>query len=228
MRGFDKHALFAFFLLAAQTVAYAQEPVTESALVPHAAIKVSPLHLLNFYPTLEWSFEQRILPSFTLQAEAGYVLDFGSDTDYDFRHKRGVKLKLEGRYYFGSVSDRKKIYYGAVEPYLNVINFDRYFSVQECFDLECNHLYRREYFGKVAYREHGVSVKIGLLRYLGQRTFLDMSTGVTLRNVRYEEPPRPRSFNEFDEQNFFFPVPNENDRMGFSPNLGLRFGYRFN
>jgi hypothetical protein len=206
---------------------HAQEPLTESAVVPHTAIKVSPLHLLNFYPTVELSFEQRILPRFTTQLEAGYVLNYGSNMNRDFQDKRGVKLKLEGRYYFGTVSDAKKIYYGAVEPYMNVINFDRSVSEVECFDLECNHLYRRQYFDKMEYREHGVSLKIGLLRDLGSGIFLDFNSGLTLRNIRYHEPVRPRSFNELEERNFF-QIPNENDRIGFSPNLGLRFGYRFN
>src|SRR5688500_12245551 len=150
---------------------HGQESLTESAVVPHTAIKASPLHLLNFYPTVELSFEQRLLPRFTTQLEAGYVLNYGSNINRDFQDKRGVKLKLEGRYYFGPVSDAKKIYYGAVEPYMNVINFDRSASEVECFDLECSHLYRRQYFDKIEYREHGVSLKIGLLRDLGSGVF---------------------------------------------------------
>lgn len=219
--------LLAVSSLLIHTALTAQESLKESALVPHTAIKVSPLHLLNFYPTIEWSFEQRILPRFTTQVEAGYVLDYKTNTDRDFQDKRGVKLKLEGRYYFGSVSDRKKIYYAAAEPYMNVINFDRSSSAEECFDLECNHRYRRQYFEKVEYREHGVSLKIGLLRYVGAHTFFDLNSGFTIRNVHYREPARPRSFNEIEERNFL-QIPNENDRIGFSPNLGLRFGYRFN
>jgi hypothetical protein len=219
--------LFPAFFFLIHTVLSAQDLLTESALVPHTAIKVSPLHLLNFYPTIEWSFEQRILPRFTTQLEVGYVLNYRTNIDRDFQDKRGVKLKLEGRYYFGSVSDRKKIYYGAIEPYMNVINFDRASSSEECFDLECQHRYRREYFEKVAYREHGVSLKIGLLRYLGSRIFLDINSGFTIRTVRYRKTDRPRSFNEFEESGFL-QIPNENDRIGFSPNLGLRLGYRFN
>jgi hypothetical protein len=208
------------------TALVAQESPAESALVPHTAVKVSPLHLLNFYPTIEWSLEQRVLPRITTQVEAGYVVNYGTNTARDFQNKRGVKLKLEGRYYFGSVSDRKKIYYGSIEPYMNVINFDRSASTVECFDLECNSRYRRDYLFKVAYREHGVSVKVGLLRYFGSRTFLDINSGFTLRNVNYREPARPRSFNEVDERSFF-QIPNEDDRVTFSPNLGLRLGYRF-
>ena len=220
-----------FFLalsfFAAQTVAFCQQPPTESALVPHTAVKVSPLHLLNFYPTIELSLEQRILPRFTTQVEAGYVLDYNANIHRDFQDKRGVKLKLEGRYYFGSVSDPNKIYYGAIEAYTNLINFDRYASGTECFDLECEHLYRREYDYKVSYREYGLSFKAGVLRYFGSSIFMDLNGGITLRNVRYNEPARPRAFAENDEFSFF-QIPNENDRVAFSPNLGLRFGYRFN
>lgn len=215
--------IFAVLILQAPFLR-AQDSVLRERLIPIRALKVSPLHLLNFYPTIQLSVEQRIRPRFTLQAEAGYVLNYTND-DFSFQDKRGVKLKLEGRYYFGSASGRKRIYYSAIEPYANIINFDRDAEVTECFDLECNHLYTRRYDYRVTYREHGVSVKVGVLGYLGAHLFLDFSSGLTLRNICYDEPPLVRGFNEVDGGNIF-QIPNEDDRIAISPNLGLRLGYR--
>jgi hypothetical protein len=212
-----------FFLtigVLADNLVIAQE-LSEFNLVPPMAIKVSPLHLLNFYPTIEWSYEQRIRPRITTQAEVGYVVDYGYDQDEDFRDKRGVKLKLEGRYYFGAPASEKRIYYSAMEPYLNIINFDRREVVKECFDKECLHEYTRQYIDKIKYREYGVSFKIGLLRYVDSRTFIDLNTGVTVRNIRYEKPA-----GRFKGVQWGIAIPNENNRIALSPCFGFRLGYR--
>ena len=100
--------------------ACAQEELSTAMLVPDKAIKVSPLHLLNFYPTIEVSYEQKVTGNVTAQVEAGYVIDYRSGWDREFLNKRGVKLKLEGRYYFWGRMDRKKLYYISAEPYMNV------------------------------------------------------------------------------------------------------------
>ena len=206
-------------------IGMAQVPSPDASLVPDQTIKVSPLHLLNFYPTIEVSFEKRIFPVVTAQLEFGYVLNYGSNVDRKYQNKRGVKVKLEGRYYFTSISERDRLYYATVEPYANRINFDRYSVVEECFDRDCNNVYTRQYNDRVEYRESGVSLKLGTLRYIGYRAFFDFTAGVTLRNIRYIEPARTRGLNENDEL-VFFQVPNEDDRTIPSPCLGVRFGYR--
>lgn len=207
--------------------ACAQDELSTDLLVPDKAIKVSPLHLLNFYPTIEVSYEQKVKGNVTAQAEVGYVVDFRTDWDREFLNKRGVKLKLEGRYYFWGRIDRKKLYYISAEPYMNVINFDRENARIECFDLECVNRYRITSQYKVEYREHGFSVKAGLIRYTGNKLFFDVNSGFTLRNVRYREPAFPGEFS-FDEDDTwsFFDIPNEEDRIGFSPCLSARIGYR--
>jgi hypothetical protein len=130
-----------FVIIAVITLAARQLPAQQYAtvdmLVPDKAIKVSPLHLLNFYPTIEASYEQKIRDKITAQLEVGYVLRYNDQQE--FQKMRGVKLKAEPRYYFWGRTDRQKLYYAAIEPYANVINFDRLDSRTECFDLECNH-----------------------------------------------------------------------------------------
>jgi hypothetical protein len=204
----------------------AQDSASFEVLVPRHAVKISPLHLINFYPTLELSYERQIAKQITLQFEVGYLLDYGSDLYSDFQNKRGVKLKLEGRYYFWGRTDRRKLYYLSVEPYMNAVNFDRQDSRRECFDLECNHIYMREYFYKMEYREQGVSVKLGLLRYMfGSNFIFDLNSGFTLRVIRYKEPGN--LVGEFGEGDWtFLDIPNETDRVTISPNLGVRLGYR--
>jgi hypothetical protein len=193
--------------------------------VPSSAIKVSPFHLLNFYPTIQVSYEQRVFPRLTLQAEGGYVLDYGND-DESFENKRGLKVKLEGRYYLGFVVNRERIYYVALEPYMNRVNFNRYAIVEECFDGNCSHPYVRRFPYTIEYRESGVSAKAGALWYVQLRFFVDLSAGLTVRNIDYDEPPLPPRAGRKNEW-FSLNIPNEADRLVLSPNLGLRIGYRF-
>lgn len=193
--------------------------------VPVHAIKVSPLHLLNFYPTIEVSYEKKIFRRFTLQAEGGYVLNYPDSADELYQDKRGVKLKLEGRYYLGALTEREKIYYVAIEPYANVIDFDRLGAVEECFDLECNHPYTRQISFKVKYREKGASLKAGMVWYVGSGFLLDVSAGFTLRDIIYEEPPLPDEVG-YEREWALIRIPNEDDRVTAAPYLGFRFGYR--
>lgn len=213
--------------MVAYTIASAQNgDSTLLRLIPRQAIKVSPLHLLNFYPTLEVSYEFRIARRMSLQLETGYVLTFPSEENDTHRNKRGVKLKLEGRYFFPGVRRGEKIYYGAIEPYMNVINFDRYEAIEECFDADCRNMYVRRYGYRMTYREQGVSLKVGMVWYLGSHFFVDYNAGLTLRIVDYDRPPLlPESPDRFGI--FTIYIPDETDRTAIGPNMGLRFGYRF-
>jgi hypothetical protein len=208
--------------------ASAQDSLTVSMLVPDKAIKVSPLHLLNFYPTIEVSYEQKLWPDITAQFEVGWVVPIGNYVDDDFLNKRGVKLKLEGRYYFWGRTDRRKMYYLAVEPYMNMINFDRQRTRTECFDLECTSLFTRSTVAKMEYREQGVSVKGGLIRYWSKNIFIDVNSGFTFRNIRYTDAPPPPTIGGvfINDEGNFLDIPNEQDRIAIIPQLCARIGYR--
>jgi hypothetical protein len=204
-----------------------QDSLAIAMLVPDKAIKISPLHLLNFYPTIEVSYEQQLWPEITAQIEAGWVLP--TDTygdDEDFQNKRGVKLKLEGRYYYWGRTARRVLNYVSVEPYMNVINFDRQQTRTECFDVECNSMFTRTTLEKMEYREQGVSAKLGLLKYWSGKIFIDLTCGVTLRNIRYsDEPPEPVDAVDM-EPNMLPDIPNEGDRVAILPLFSGRIGIR--
>lgn len=209
------------FLFFVTTIGRAQGVEPELTLVPTNAIKLSPFHLINFYPTLEVSYERKIWKRFTFQTEVGYVLNYQTQAT-DYQNKRGVKLKFEPRYYFHQKGDRV-LYYGAVEYYNNIINFDREVHVTECFDVDCVNQFDRLYFYKVKYREQGVSFKGGMTIHFN-KVFLDFNAGISIRSIDYDDPLDVDGLDD----NFLYFGPNEEDRTVPSPCLGIRVGYRFN
>lgn len=201
-----------------------RDSLTMTMLVPRQAIKFSPLHLINFYPTFELSFEQKVARQVTVQLEGGYVLNYSNDWNTEFMDKRGVKLKLEGRYYFFGRMDKQKLYYVSGEAYANIINFERNFSQQECFDLDCEHIFIRHEMATMGYREKGFTIKAGLMKYFGN-FFFDFNSGWTVRDIEYRELTdfgieRNREWGIFD-------IPNEDKRIILAPNVGARLGFRF-
>lgn len=217
------YSLLSVLLLCKVLHCHAQDSLNFDRLVPGSAVKFSPLHLLNFYPTVEVSYEQKLYRRVTLQAEVGYIVNYRVDYKSRFDNKRGVKLKLEPRYYFWGRTDKKKMYYASAEPYFYVINFDRNDSREECFDVECTSRFRRTYHYKVKYRESGFTLKAGYIRYYA-RFFLDFNSGLTLRNIRYYEPDWVEP--GLEESFIFVKIPNEEDRITVSPHLCVRLGYR--
>jgi hypothetical protein len=213
-----------FALILMTTVLHAQEEFTVDMLVPDKAIKVSPLHLINFYPTFQVAYEQKIFDRITAQLDVGVVVRYNTNQNTEFKDKRGMKGKLETRYYFWGRTDKRKLYYVSAEGYVNAVDFDRQDTRTECYDLECTSLFRRTYDYKVEYREKGFSVKAGMLKYFSRRIMFDINSGFTLRFVNYKKPNFVREFNE--DTMFFLDIPNETKRVAFSPNLGVRFGYR--
>lgn len=210
------------FLFLAQCL-LAQDSLLYSSLVPRHALKISPFHLFGFYPTIQVAYEMKVARRFTLQLEGGYVVRY-QNNDTEYQDKRGVKGKLELHYYMLPSARARLIYYGAAEIYWNAVNFDRVTSQQECFDLECNHVYMREYKYKVMYREPGIALKAGFVKYFGY-FFMDINSGWGIRFVDYTDP----SFGEgiTNEVNGWgmISIPNEDDRIALSPIFGIRFGY---
>ncbi|MBX2965756.1 MAG: hypothetical protein KF845_06395 [Cyclobacteriaceae bacterium] len=219
---------FIFFLLISGVgTLYAQPHEEKDSLrfsyLPRYTIKVSPLHVFNFYPSIQVAYEHHLKNNFTLQTDAGYVFSI-DNLDRRFKNKRGAKLKLELRYYLTDLIRPKGAHYFSLEPYANIINFDRIIQQTECFDLECTQLYTRWYEYVVKYREQGFSLKYGINRYRGRVTY-DMNLGLTLRNVEYKKPAIARGLNQPDTW-AWFEIPNERKRTTIGPAAGFRFGYR--
>jgi hypothetical protein len=192
--------------------------------LPKQVIKLGPLHPLNFYPTLQLAYEYRLTRNFTLQADFGYVLTFLHSYNPEFQDKRGVKLKLEARYYLPALIKPRSAHYLSVQPYATSINFDRETQRTECFDLDCTIQFTRWYNYEVKYREQGLAFQYGIHLY-GRRITLDVSMGLMLRHVEYKEPPLPRGINEFDEWSWFR-IPNEDNRTVIGPTGAIWLGYK--
>jgi hypothetical protein len=137
-------------------------------------------------------------------------------------------MKLEVRKYFAPVVHRRLLFYGAAEYYKNDITFDRQFTTRECFGNDCEHSIIRYQYYPVQYIEQGFSVKFGLIKYFFSDFFLDINSGWTIRFVDYDEviPKGIPAFPEGMEDDLFFDIPNEEDRVVPCPVLGIRIGYR--
>jgi len=193
------------------------------SLIPSHALKISPFHLFGFYPTLQLAYEAKISKRLSFQLEGGYVLNYQAN-DTQYQDKRGGKGKVELHYYTLPSQRARLIYYGAVELYYNAVNFDRLTSQQECFDIECNHTFTRQYNYKLMYREPGVGLKVGFIKYFSD-IFMDINSGWALRFITYTDTFPGNDFVN-DNVAWAFPIPNEDDRTTLSPIVGIRLGYR--
>lgn len=210
------YILLLFSLIGSRFV-YAQDSLIRHK--PKHAIKISPVHLLGFYPTVQMAYEFAITDRINIQTDLGYVFNRNNSND-DYRNKRGVKLKLEGRYFLKSRFYNNEGIYFSIEPYFTAIDFDRLSVTQECFDANCQNTFLRYAQNKVIYREHGFSLKVGYMYSLGSRVWLDINYGGTLRDIKYEGAPRST------QQLFNFFEPNETDRIVIAPIIGVRLTYR--
>ena len=206
------------------TSVFAQDSLLYESLIPRHAVKISPLHLFSFYPTIQLAYEFKIVRRITAQLEGGYVLNYKINDNTEYQDKRGAKAKLELHYYMLPSQRAKLIFYGATEIYWNAVNFDRLTSQVECFDIECNHVYTRQYTYKVTYREPGFGFKLGFIKYFSD-FFMDINSGWAVRFISYEDPFTATEFVN-DVAAWAFPIPNEEDRVTLSPIVGVRFGYR--
>lgn len=217
--------LWPFFFIS--SISFAQDSLFYSALIPRHALKVSPNHLFNFYPTIQLAYEIKVAPKFSLQLEGGYVVNYRSFEDPEYKDKRGVKTRLELHYYLWPRDRGKLIYYGAAELYWNAVNFDRDVSQTECFDIECNHTFTKSYTYTVMFREPGGGLKLGFIKYFSPRFFMDINSGWVVRFITYTDRSAPAGVGEpVNEGWAMFSIPNETDRTIPSPVVGIRFGYR--
>jgi hypothetical protein len=209
------------FFVSVISFAQAVPPDSVKKKQPYRAIvKWSPFHLINFYPSLQLAFELQLNNRHSIQLDAGFVLD-AEENNHRYKNKRGVKLKSEWRYYIEDNTQGHSTYL-SLEPYTNLINFDRIESKVECFDVDCTILYTREYNYMVRYRETGISFKFGN-QFQSGKFFFDFNFGLTLRDINYKKPTIPIGFNEPPPRGWVF--RNEDKRVTFGPALGIRAGY---
>lgn len=214
--------LFIIFFLLISGTSFGQDSLLNK-LIPRHALKFSPYHMIGFYPTLQLAYEAKVAHRFTVQLEGGYVLDYPFNHDQSYQNKRGGKGKLELHYYMLASRRARLIYYGALELYYNAVDFSRLNTQVECYDIECNHTYRRTFNYTVTYREPGFGFKVGFVKYFS-RFFMDINSGWGLRFIDYTDPHEP--VGNDGGWGSLFPIPNEEDRVTPSPIVGIRLGYR--
>jgi hypothetical protein len=202
---------------------------------PRLAVKWSPLHLLYFYPSWQFSIEHKLLKQLNIQYEGGWVVQSQNRVP-EYQDKRGYRASIELRYYLPS-PPMIPLYVGA-EFYYHNVSFDRSETVGfNCASGDC------DYFQSVTYpvscEELGPALKFGILLYPAWRRnksfYFDFSGGFAYRNISYASPARPsgegmeyfkdtRGSYLFDPA-MFYPDEQITERPRFV--LGIRFSYRF-
>lgn len=208
---------------------FAQDSIRFDKLIPRTALKFAPATLLNFYPTLEFSFEQKIVKRFSVQIGYGHVIKIDKSFDSEYQNKKGYKTNLEIHYYLMPSRKYNLVYYIASGGYINAVDFYRETSQQECYDLSCNHTFTRYYNYTVNYREHGFTLKFGFVKHFPKSIFIDVNGGWSFRYIDYDQPLIPPGMNNFvmDESFLFGNIPIEDDWFTLTPLVGFRVGYRF-
>jgi hypothetical protein len=187
---------------------------------PFQAIKISPLHLINLYPAVLVGYERQISKHQSLQGDIGPVFSDGNNNP-EFLNKRGMKLKVEYRYYLNRYDFRRAGSYLSAEAYFNSVDFDRETTQTECFDLNCQSTFRRTFLYKVSYREPGLALKYGFMMNVNRFIF-DFSAGHSLRFIDYIKPAFVDPQNTFDWSLFH----DETKRTEFGIQLYARLGYQ--
>ncbi len=213
-----------FLLVIISTECIAQDSLLYQSFIPRHAVKISPFHLLSFYPTIQLAYEVKIAKRLSFQIEGGYVINYKVNVDPEYQNKRGGKGKLELHYYMLPSTRAQLIFYGAAELYYNAVDFDRRVTREECFNTDCNQRITRQYTTKVMYREPGIGLKMGFVKYFSD-FFIDINSGWAIRFISYTESENIRNF--FNNDNMrWLNIPNEEDRVALAPIIGIRLGYR--
>lgn len=220
---------FAVAMPAIFTMAVAQD---ERIRPPRLAVKWSPLYLLHFHPSVQFSIEHRLTQKITVQYDLGSIVDLGTwdnDTNDDFNRRRGFRAIGEIRYYLPS--PRKIPLYLAAEYYHSEVQFDR--SNVVGYDYEWGECLYYEYVThKVKHRNQGIGVKYGIVLFPGwngnRKFFFDVNAGAALRYIKYDYTTLPVGddvmlFKDRDDKNIFRPA----EKNGWYPRpvVGLRMGY---
>lgn len=220
--------LFALILIS--TAAIAQDADRFDLAIPRHAIKFSPGHLLvNYHPTVQFSYEHRIARQWTLQGEYGKIVNIPGTYRGDRireawdNDRKGYKTKLEARYYGYVTRSGRFTWYVAGELYYNKINYQKQMVMYEYLDEYNEVLYEKTYRQRVHHEEKGINGKFGFLWNIGP-VLVDVNAGVGARFIHYSKilPIFDEDRDDFLE---FTPDETSRDQPGLA--LGVRIGYRF-
>lgn len=219
-----------FALILISTMAVAQDVDRFDLAVPRHAVKFSPGHLLvNYHPTIEFSYEHRIARRWTLQGEYGKIVNIPNSQpenriqDAWDSDRKGYKAKLEARYYVYATRGGRFTWYAAGELYYNKINYQKQMVTHEYYDETRDAIYEKTHRQRVYHEEKGINGKFGFLWHMGP-VLVDVNAGLGARFIHYSNllPIFDEDKDEFLE---FTPDETSRDEPGLA--LGVRVGYRF-
>lgn len=211
-------------LIVIQSGAFAQDQDSTNILaVPKHLISVSPLHMLNRFPTIFIHYETNLKNNWNVSFGAGVVLDLEDEsTSYrqDFLYRRGFKLNNEYKYYF--YEDRNTLF--------SFIGFFEYFNIQfdraRTFGFDCTNDFSCSYFQYNEYevtREHlRFGMKGAVLVKFDKRFAMEFGMGLVLDVRNYSTSGRLENFDvqfgdtsllEDGSETLILPIPH------------LKFGY---
>jgi hypothetical protein len=222
--------ILCFVLLLISTASIAQDPDLQDLAVPRHAIKFSPGHvLLNYHPSVQLAYEQRIARQWTIQGEYGHILDIGSEgserylgtSENYISDRKGYKAKLEGRYYVVATKRGRFAWYAAGELYYNHLAYTKELTTTEFSEPDIVTVTYRQ---RVYNEEKGFNMKYGFVWNVGP-LLVDVNAGVGYRIIHYTK--LYPVFQQDDVFKWLDTTPSEESRNTPGLALGFRIGYRF-
>ncbi|MBT1710111.1 hypothetical protein KK062_17830 [Fulvivirgaceae bacterium PWU5] len=219
-----------FALLLINTAAFAQSTDEYDLAVPRHAFKFSPGHLMNFHPTVQFAYEQRVARRLTLQGEYGHVINAQHNDERGFANyddewnsdRKGYKTKLEAHYYVYATKNGRFAWYSAAELYYNHISYTKQRTTSEYYGETPDTRYEKIHRQRVHYDEGGFNFKFGFVYTMGP-VLLDINAGLGHRFIQYN-----KILPVFKESRDWFEFgPREESRNQPGLAMGVRIGYRF-
>lgn len=172
------------------------DSVTNDQNKPQHLISVSPLHMLNRFPTVFLHYERSLTASLNLNLGGGVIVDLEDNEtnngEQDFLNKRGFKLNSELKHYFES-SGSGLFYISLLAEYFN-IKFDRARTFGfNCADgFSCAYFQYDEY--EVTRQHYRVGGKGGFMTNLGGGVMLEVGLGIVMDVKQYDTSGRIDNF----------------------------------
>ena len=194
--------------------------------IPKLAIKWSPLHLINTFPTVQIDAEAKIAEHWSFQAGGSPVIYFDDDRQNSTSfNRRGFKLKSEVRYYLTKQLNTKAtiFYTGLGFDYNNLL----YNSIRnyyfECGP-DCYYRERRSIENKK--KIYSLTHRLGLQTYMTDWLLFDVNLGWGARWGYYEgDAPIGASWSE-DSDVWFSDFDSDFVETRPAIGIGVKFSVR--
>ncbi len=190
---------------------------------PKRLVSVSPLNLMNRFPTVFLHYETHLVGNMNVSMGGGVVVNLEDDAegfDRNFLNRRGFKLNNEYKYYFEGSEDIL-ISVSLMFEYFNV-KFDRArtFGFDCSNSRDCSYYQFREY--AVTRQQYRVGAKSSILTKVGKRFIAEAGLGVVWDVRNYSHSGRLEGFDvQFGDTR----LQEEGSDVNILPIPHLKFGY---